>query len=89
MREAFVQGLGGYADDRLADGAGWTTFDVGAIYCSVAVLHGTRDTLAPVAHAHHTAAIVLSATLRVLDDLGHFSVIPEVVGTVRELLDRR
>jgi hypothetical protein len=38
---------------------------------------------------HHTAATVPGATLRVRDDLGHFSVIPEVVGAVRELLDRR
>jgi pimeloyl-ACP methyl ester carboxylesterase len=89
MREAFAQGPCGYADDRLADGAGWTTFDVGAIGCLVTVLHGTRDTLTPVAHAHHTTAIVPGATRRVLDDLGHFSVIPELVGAVRDLLDHR
>ena len=40
FRAMFVQGLEGYADDdRLADGAGWGTFDVASIRCPVTVLH--------------------------------------------------
>jgi pimeloyl-ACP methyl ester carboxylesterase len=36
----FTHGLQGYTDDRLADGAGWVTFDVRSIRCPVTVLHG-------------------------------------------------
>jgi len=36
----FAHGLQGYTDDRLADGAGWVTFDVNSIQCPVTVLHG-------------------------------------------------
>jgi hypothetical protein len=36
----FADGLQGYTDDRLADGAGWVTFDVNSIQCPVTVLHG-------------------------------------------------
>ena len=40
FRAMFAQGLEGYADDdRLADGAGWITFDVASIRCPVTVLH--------------------------------------------------
>jgi hypothetical protein len=31
FRVMFAQGLEGYTDDRLADGAGWITFDVASI----------------------------------------------------------
>ncbi|HEY1004881.1 MAG TPA: hypothetical protein VGD83_35130 [Streptosporangiaceae bacterium] len=31
FRAMFAQGLEGYTDDRLADGAGWITFDVASI----------------------------------------------------------
>ena len=84
--EAFVQGVDGFTDDRLADGNGWSTFDVRAIKCPVIVLHGTSDTIVPVAHAYHTAALVPGATLRVVEGLGHFSIILEIIGGVTKLL---
>jgi pimeloyl-ACP methyl ester carboxylesterase len=80
--------VAGYADDRLADGVGWGSFDVRKITCPVAVLHGGSDNFVPVAHAQHTAAIVPGATLRVFEPLGHFSICSEVVRTVSELVAR-
>ena len=85
--EMFVHGVAGYTDDRLADGRGWHDFEVASISCPVVVLHGGSDTLIPVANAHHTAALVPGAKLRIFDDLGHLSIVPEVVGTVRRMLD--
>ena len=86
MTEAFARGFGGYVDDRLADGSGWATFDVSAIACPVVVLHGTGDTLVPVANAHHTAALVPGATLRIVDRLGHLSIVLEMVSAIRQVL---
>jgi pimeloyl-ACP methyl ester carboxylesterase len=85
MQAMFAQGVIGYADDRLADGPGWGTFDASSITCPVIVIHGGSDTIVPVAHAHHTASIVPGAQLRVFDDLGHFSITTEVVGQLAEL----
>ena len=85
----FAHGVQGYVDDRLADGPGWGSFDVAAIRCPVVVLHGGADTIVPVAQAHYTAKLVPGATLRIVDELGHFSIAQEVVGAVRELLVRR
>jgi pimeloyl-ACP methyl ester carboxylesterase len=87
-REWLAQGAAGYADDRLADGAGWGTFDVGAITCPVVVLHGRADRFAPPVNAQHTAEIVPGATLHVIDGLGHFSVITRVVDAVTAVLGR-
>ena len=84
--EMFVHGVAGYTDDRLADGQGWHDFDVAAITCPVVVLHGGSDTFIPVANAHHTAAIVPGATLRIFDDHGHLSIVREVVGIVGQML---
>ena len=79
LQASFTQGVVGYTDDRLADGLGWGSFDVAAVRCPVRVIHGGSDTIVPVAHAHHTASIVPGATLHVFDDLGHFSIVGEVV----------
>ena len=86
LAEGFTFGLQGYADDRIADGGGWTTFDVGSITCPVVVLHGTLDPLASPEHARHTASIVPGARLDLRAGLGHFSILDEVVPTVVELL---
>jgi pimeloyl-ACP methyl ester carboxylesterase len=86
--DMFASGVTGYVDDRLADANGWGTFDVTRITCPVAVLHGAIDGLMPVANAHHTAAIVPGATLRVFEDLGHISVLTKAVEVTSELLMR-
>ena len=87
-REWFAQGAAGLADDRLADGPGWGTFDVGAITCPVVVLHGSADRFCPPVNAQHTAEIVPGATLHVIDGLGHFSIITRVVEAVAAALGR-
>jgi pimeloyl-ACP methyl ester carboxylesterase len=84
----FAHGLEGYTDDRLADGAGWVTFDVTSIQCPVTVLHGGSDRMVDVIHAHHTAAVVPGAKLVVFDDDGHFSIVPKVVPAISHLLQR-
>jgi pimeloyl-ACP methyl ester carboxylesterase len=84
--EMVTHGVAGYVDDRLADANGWGSFDVANITCPVTVLHGSADGLMPVANARHTAAIVPGATLRIVDDLGHLSILPKVVDVTSELL---
>jgi pimeloyl-ACP methyl ester carboxylesterase len=82
----FAQGVEGYADDRLADDAGWHTFDIADVTCPVVVLHGAADVIADPVHARHTASLVAHARLRLVDDLGHFSIQDELVPTVVDLL---
>jgi pimeloyl-ACP methyl ester carboxylesterase len=86
MPAMFAHGVAGYTDDRLADGPGWGSFDVSTITCPVIVLHGDGDAIVPVAHAHHTAAIVPGAKLRVCPGLGHFSIFSELVPEVAAML---
>jgi pimeloyl-ACP methyl ester carboxylesterase len=86
--QMFAQGVQGYVDDRIADGAGWVTFDVDAINCPVVVLHGEADTIVPVAHAYYTAEIVPGATLDIVPDLGHLSVILQIPRVITELASR-
>jgi pimeloyl-ACP methyl ester carboxylesterase len=87
-REMFAHGVVGYADDRLADGGGWHTFDVRCITCPVLVLHGTSDTLVPVAQAPQTQRLVPGAVLDVREGLGHFSIALELVPALHALLGR-
>jgi pimeloyl-ACP methyl ester carboxylesterase len=84
----FTHGLEGYTDDRLADGPGWVSFDVGSVRCPVTVLHGGCDRMVNVIHARHTAEIVPSAELLVFADLGHFSIQREIVPAISRLLTR-
>ena len=86
VQDMFVNGVDGYADDRLADAHGWGTFDVSRITCPVTVLHGASDGLVPIANAHHMTAIVPGATLRVVPDLGHLSVLTKAVEVTSDLL---
>jgi pimeloyl-ACP methyl ester carboxylesterase len=86
VADMFASGVAGYIDDRLADADGWGTFDVTAITCPVTVLHGAIDGLMPVANAHHTAAIVPRATLRIVENVGHVSLMAKVVDVTSELL---
>jgi pimeloyl-ACP methyl ester carboxylesterase len=85
--DMFTHGAAGFADDRLADGGGWDSFDVACIRCPVTVLHGSADGLVPVATARHTAAIVPGAALRIVDGLGHMTILTRVVEVTCELLE--
>ena len=84
----FTHGLEGYADDRLADGAGWVEFDVSTIACPVTVLHGGADKMCDVLNARHTAELIPHARLDIYDDLGHFSIVTKLIPTIRALLTR-
>ena len=83
----FEQGLVSYADDRLADGGGWVSFDVTAITCPVAVLHGGMDRMCDVINAHHTAELVPNSRLALYEELGHFSIESKLIATISELLE--
>jgi len=83
----FASGVQAYVDDRLADGAGWGDIELARIRCPVTVLHGELDTIVPVAHGHHTAAIVPGAKLRVMPALGHFAILREIVAALSEIRD--
>jgi pimeloyl-ACP methyl ester carboxylesterase len=85
MREMFTFGVQGYADDRIADGVGWGSFDVTKICCPAIVLHGEEDSVVPAAHARHTAAIVPGATLRIVPALGHMSIFGAVLPALQSL----
>ena len=75
----------GYADDRIADGVGWGSFDAGAVRAPTIVLHGSDDSIVAVAQAHHTASIVPGARLKIVDGLAHLSIIGRIVETLAEL----
>ena len=83
--EAFKNGVDGFVDDRLADAAGWGSFDVAKISCPVTVMHGTTDGLVPLATARYTASIVPGATLRLFENIGHMSILSKLVEVTRAL----
>src|SRR5215203_713447 len=84
--QMFTHGLQGYVDDRTADGDGWVDFDVTRIECTVCVLHGTADRIVDVVHAQHTADIVPSADLVMVEGHGHFSIEGLVITELERLL---
>ena len=85
--QMFTFGLEGYADDRIADGPGWTEFDITQIGCPVIVLHGTQDKMVDPIHAHHTASLIPGAELVLADGHGHFSIEALVIPSLSRLLD--
>ena len=86
LEEMFAQGIGGYTDDRLADGRGWDSFDPSSITCPVVVLHGSADMFVPVAHAHYTTTQIPGAVLRLVEDRGHFSILTEIPDAIGQVL---
>jgi pimeloyl-ACP methyl ester carboxylesterase len=88
LPDMFAHGVEGYTDDRLADGHGWTTFNVADISCPVIVLHGGADVIADPIHARHTAAIVPNAELRIVPGAGHFSIEDHIVPALIDLCHR-
>lgn len=85
----FAWGGQGYADDRLADGPGWETFDVTQVECPVTVLHGEDDRVVEMVHARHTTSLLRDARLELRPDHGHLSIVGQVVPTVEEMLGSR
>lgn len=77
MREAFRQGVVGYAQDVFVQGRPWP-FDPGAIAVPVAVVHGDADTLVPLAQSRHTAEVIPTATFKVLPGHGHLTILSEL-----------
>jgi len=84
----FAWGVQGYTDDRLADGVGWASFDVGAATCPVIMVHGESDTIVPVLAAHHTASLLPQAQLRLYPELGHLSIAEPVLAALLEMAAR-
>jgi pimeloyl-ACP methyl ester carboxylesterase len=82
----YAQGVLGLVDDRLADGGGWTSFDVGRISSPVIVLHGERDSFVAPFQAAHTASLVPGARLQMVPDLGHLSIVSEVIPALKTML---
>jgi pimeloyl-ACP methyl ester carboxylesterase len=85
MREAFRQGVAGYAQDVVLQGRPWS-FDPGAIVAPVWVHHGEADTLTPIAHARHTAELIPGARLVTWPAEGHISLIKKIPDLTRELV---
>jgi pimeloyl-ACP methyl ester carboxylesterase len=81
----FAHGVQGYADDRIADGPGWGTFDPGAVRAPTIVLHGREDSIVDVAQAAHTASLVPGARTKIVEGLAHLSIVGQIVPTLREL----
>ena len=83
-----THGVRGYVDDRLADGSGWSGFDINRITCPVSVLHGDLDQLVDVSQAEHTASILPTATLTRVPLAGHFSIEREIIAALIALIER-
>ncbi len=86
LKHSFAFGVEGYTDDRIADGVGWGSFDLGRITCPVLILHGEADTIVDVSWARHTHELLPQSELRVVPGLGHFSIGVEIVPALKDLL---
>jgi pimeloyl-ACP methyl ester carboxylesterase len=85
MREAFRQGVAGYAQDIVLQGRPWS-FDPRAIVASVWIHHGEADTLTPIAHGRHTAELIPDAKLVTWPDQGHISLIRKIPDLTADLV---
>ena len=77
-----------YVDDRLADGVGCVSFDIGKVKCPVIIAHGESDTIVRLVAAHHTASLIPQAELRLFQPLGYFSIGEPAVAALAELAHR-
>src|SRR5512140_2213427 len=77
VKEAFHQGVGGFAQDITLQGRPWP-FDPSVISAPTRVLHGQADTFVPMAHGRHTADVIPTASLVAFPDHGHLSIITEI-----------
>jgi pimeloyl-ACP methyl ester carboxylesterase len=84
VREAFRQGVTGYAQDMVVQGRPWP-FDPGAITVPVHVVHGQHDATVPLAHSRHTAELIPTSTLRIVPGHGHMTTLAELPALVSSL----
>jgi pimeloyl-ACP methyl ester carboxylesterase len=84
IREAFRQGVCGYAQDIFVQGRPWS-FDAGATTAPTLVVHGDSDTIVPVGHSRHSAELIAGAVLRILPGHGHLSILAELPALCAEL----
>lgn len=84
VTEAFRQGVVGFAHDVTVQAEPWS-FDPSDIVVPMRVVHGDLDPVVPLGHGRHTAALVPTATLRVLPGHGHLSMLGTVAGMAAEL----
>jgi len=76
-REAFRQGVIGYAQDIVIQGRPWP-FDPGGIERPVIVVHGDSDLVVPLAHSQRTAAMIPGSHLHIIPGQGHFTILGEL-----------
>ena len=57
--------------------------------CPVMVLHGSEDVMCVPQEARHTAELVPNAELRIVDGLGHLSIVTEIVPALVDLFGSR
>lgn len=88
VREAFRQGVGGYAQDIVIQGEPWT-FDPSGIVAPVVIHHGEADTMVPVAHSHHTAELIPGSHLTTWPYDGHISLITKIPDIAAEVAAHR
>ena len=84
-REAFRQGVTGYAQDMVVQGRPWPV-DPRAITAPFEVVHGELDTILPMAHSRHTAELIPGSVLRVLPGHGHLTILGELPSLASALL---
>lgn len=85
VREAFHQGVAGYAQDVYLEGRGWP-FDPRRISVPIDVVHGERDTLVPMGHSRHTAEMIPGSTFRTLAGHGHLTILSDLPAMARALI---
>lgn len=83
--DALRQGVAGYAQDVWVQGRPWP-FAPGDVACPTVVLHGADDTLVPLRHAEHTAAVIPGAALEIRPGHGHVSILTELPALARRLV---
>ena len=76
----------GYAEDVVAEAPPWS-FDPAAIAVPTLVHHGDEDTVVPLAHGRHTAAVIPAARLAAWPHDGHVSVLGRLPALVALLAD--
>lgn len=86
-RDALAVGGAGYYDEARASHEYWD-FDLNDIHAPVLIVHGTADPWVDPQEATELAASIPGAELRLLDGIGHLSLMDHLDGVVDWLLSR-